>query len=139
MIFSVPACEQKPEPINYGSDECDHCRMRIMDDQYGAEIVTDKGKAYKFDSIECLISFSLDKNFTGDKNQLMLVTNFANPGELIDAAKAFYVHNDKFRSPMGLNVAGFQTELQKKDFIKNNSGNELNWIELIELVKHNNM
>jgi copper chaperone NosL len=77
------ACEPKQEPINYGVDECELCRMRIMEDKYGAELVTEKGKVYKFDSIECLIKYSLNKNLIGVNDQLVLVSDFSNPGELI--------------------------------------------------------
>jgi copper chaperone NosL len=129
------ACEPKPEPINYGNDECELCRMRIMDDKYGAEMVTDKSKVYKFDSVECLIRYSLNKNLIGDNDQFMLVSDFSNPGALADARKSYYVHNNNFRSPMGLNVSAFASESEQLKFISENSGEKLNWIEVIELVK----
>ena len=129
------ACEQKSEPINYGDDECELCRMRIMDNKYGAELVTDKGKVYTYDSIECLVGYSLNKNLIGDGNNLMLVSDFSKPGELVDAKKSYYVHNNNFRSPMGLNVSAFENESEQLKFITENSGEKLNWIEVIELVK----
>ncbi|MGB5288980.1 MAG: hypothetical protein WBN42_10875, partial [Ignavibacteriaceae bacterium] len=52
LLFLLASCGSKPEPINYGKDECEFCRMQISDNRYGAELVTDKGKVYKFDSIE---------------------------------------------------------------------------------------
>jgi len=129
------ACEQKPEPIKYGDDECELCRMRIMDNKYGAELVTDKGKVYKYDSIECLIGYSLNKNLIGDEKHLFLVSDFSNAGELVDAKKSYYVHNNNFRSPMGLNVSAFASETEQEKFVKENSGEKLNWFEVIELVK----
>ncbi len=129
------SCGKLPEPINYGRDECEHCRMIITDNKYGAEVVTEKGKIYKFDSIECLIEFALEKNMIGEVKQTILITDFSKPEELIDAKTAFYVHNDKFKSPMGLNVSAFGAESNMTSFITENGGSKLTWVDVIELVK----
>ena len=82
FVLSLFSCNSEPEPINYGKDECEHCRMMISDNKYGAEILNAKGKVYKFDSIECQIEFALDKNLVGDDKQIFLVTNFSKPGTI---------------------------------------------------------
>lgn len=133
------SCTKSPEPINYGKDECEYCRMMITDKKYGSEIITVKGKIYKFDSIECLIEFSLEKNIAGDVNQMFFTTNFSKPEELINAANAFYIHNDNFRSPMGLNVSAFKSESELNSFHSANGGTKLTWIDVIELVKQRSM
>ncbi len=137
--FIFFSCGNSPEPINYGKDECEHCRMMITDDKYGAEIVTDKGKVFKFDSIECLIELALEKNIAGDAGQSFLVTDFSTPEKLIDAKTAFYVHNDNFRSPMGLNVSAFESKSNLTSFINDNGGKKLSWVDVIELVKQSSM
>jgi len=139
LMFVLTSCGSKPEPINYGHDECEFCRMQISDNRYGAELVTDKGKIYKFDSIECLIEFAMVKNLIGDSNQKFLVTDFAIPESFTYATSAFYVHNENFRSPMGLNVSAFDSEISRQKFIAKNGGNLLNWIDVIELVKQRSM
>ena len=138
-ITTLASCGSEPEPINYGHDECEFCRMLVTDNKYGAELVTDKGKIYKFDSIECMIEFSLVKNTLGDTNNKLLITDFNNPGNLVDARNSFYVKNDKFRSPMGLNVTAFKGEEQVQKFISENGGEKLSWVEVIELVKQRSM
>ena len=138
-ITTIASCGSEPEPINYGHDECEFCRMLVTDNKYGAELVTDKGKIYKFDSIECMIEFSLVKNTLGDTNNKLLITDFNNPGNLVDARNSFYVKNDKFRSPMGLNVTAFKGEEQVQKFISENGGEKLSWVEVIELVKQRSM
>ncbi len=134
-ILTLASCGSEPEPIKYGHDECEFCRMLITDNKYGAELVTDKGKIYKFDSIECMIEFSLVKNTLGDTNNKLLITDFDNPDNLVDARNSFYVKNDKYRSPMGLNVTAFSGEEPAQKFISENGGEELSWVEVIELVK----
>ncbi|MGB5289798.1 MAG: nitrous oxide reductase accessory protein NosL, partial [Ignavibacteriaceae bacterium] len=107
--------------------------------RYGAEMVTDKGKVYKFDSIECLTEFAVVKNLIGDSNQKFLVTDFAQPETFIDASTAFYVLNDNFRSPMGLNVSAFGSEISRQKFVAESGGSLLYWVDVIELVKQRSM
>ena len=44
LPFLIISCGVSPQPIIYGTDECEHCRMMISDNKYGAEIVNSKGK-----------------------------------------------------------------------------------------------
>ena len=139
IFITLSSCGSGPEPINYGQDECEFCRMLITDNKYGAELITDKGKIYKFDSMECLVEFSLVKNTLGDTNNKLLVTDFYNPGKFTNCRESSYVKNDKFRSPMGLNVTAFNSEEQAQKFISENGGEKISWIEVIELVKQRSM
>lgn len=109
--------------------------MMISDNRYGAELITDKGKIFKYDSIECLIDYALEKNLIGDENQNFLVIDFSNPERLINARTAFYVHNENVRSPMGLNVSAFENESAVKNFLLTKGGKQLSWLEVIELTK----
>jgi len=137
--FFFIGCGSNPEPINYGHDECDFCRMLITDNRYGAELVTDKGKVFKFDEIGCMIEYAMVKNLIGDANQKFLVTDFANPETLIDASSAFFVQNENFRSPMGSNVMTFDSEISRQKFVAERGGSLLNWVDVIELVKQRSM
>jgi copper chaperone NosL len=135
LLLTLPSCSSQPEPINYGHDECDFCRMLITDNRYGSELATEKGKVFKFDEVGCMIEYSMVKNLIGDANQKFLVTDFATPESFIDANSAFYVQNDNFRSPMGSNVMAFDSEISRQKFVAENGGHLLNWIDVIELVK----
>jgi copper chaperone NosL len=135
LLLILSSCGSKPEPINYGHDECDFCRMQISDNRYGSEIITDKGKVFKFDEVGCMIEYAMVKNLIGDANQKFLVTDFATPESFIDAAKAFYVQNENFRSPMGSNVMAFESEISRQKFVAESGGHLLNWVDIIELVK----
>jgi len=132
-------CKASPEPIKYGHDECEFCRMLIADNRYGSEIVTDKGKVFKFDEAGCMIEYAMVKNLIGDDNQKFLVTDFASPETFMNAANAFFTHNENFRSPMGLNVTAFDSEISRQKFVAENGGHLLNWIDVIELVKQRSM
>ena len=110
-----------------------------MDDRYGAELITDKGKVYKFDSIECLINFALAKNVVGDEKYTLLVTDFAKPEKLIETKTSLYIHNENFRSPMGLNVSAFGINSDAQKFLAENGGEEITWLYVVEMVKQHSM
>jgi copper chaperone NosL len=113
--------------------------MQITDNRYGSEIITDKGKVFKFDEVGCMIEYAIVKNFIGDTNQKFLVTDFAAPETFIDAGSAFFVQNDNFRSPMGSNVIAFESEISRQKFVAENGGSLLNWVDVIEIIKRNSM
>lgn len=117
-------CSPKPEPIDYGNDICDFCKMNITDNKYAAELVTSKGKVYKFDSIECLFQFKDLEFKSDDEIHSELVNDFSNPGELIDLKKAFFLKSEVFRSPMGMNVLSVSSE-EKLNEIKSQHGGEV--------------
>ena len=41
--------KKEAEPIKLNSDGCEFCKMKISDGKFGAEIITAKGRIYKFD------------------------------------------------------------------------------------------
>lgn len=133
-ILIITACGNDPEPINFGEDNCAHCKMMITDEKYGAELVTDKGKIYKYDSIECLLEQLHNKTFRDDQIGSTWVIDFSNPRTLIDARTAYYTQNDEFRSPMGLNVQAFQHKKDFEKFFNENGGEKLTWDELLNLA-----
>lgn len=105
-LFLV-SCTSGPEPLAYGKDGCHFCKMTLMDKKFGSEIVTTKGKIFKFDDVTCLKSFQTSGVLPADQVATIVITDFANPGTLIDARTAFYVTNEQIKSPMGSNTAAF--------------------------------
>jgi copper chaperone NosL len=130
IIIIIPGCSPEIEPINYGKDACEYCKMNITDNKFAAEIVSVKSKVYKFDSIECLFAFEFEKMI--DKNEIHSewVCDFSSPDNFIALRKAYYLQNDELRSPMGLNVLCLSSKEILEEFKKNNGGTELTFMEL---------
>lgn len=126
MLMSS-GCGNSPEPIAFGEDNCDNCKMTITDTKYGAELITLKGKIYKYDSIECLADVMKQDKFRKSDIASFWVVDFNNPGNLISAEKALYLKNDKFHSPMGLNVLAVENEDAVKNMYKRHGGEILKW------------
>ncbi len=124
------SCEIKPEPLNYGTDACQTCKMTLMDNKFGAEIVTKKGKVYKFDDLNCMINFYNSGSEPEENIAYKLVIDFANPGQFIDASQNYYVKSDSIHSPMASGVAAFSNEKDFKSYKKKWKGILLSWSEL---------
>src|SRR5690606_23270005 len=57
-LLGLQACgSDGPKPINYGKDQCAHCKMTVSDARFGCQLVTAKGRAYHFDDVQCLVAF----------------------------------------------------------------------------------
>jgi copper chaperone NosL len=130
VVFA--SCSREPEPIQYGKDMCEHCKMTMMDNKFGAEIVTSKGKVFKFDAIECMVDYiKTDGEKLNSPDNLLLTINVALPGTLIDARTAFYLNDNAFKSPMGANLASFNSKQLAENNLQNADGKILTWDELL--------
>jgi copper chaperone NosL len=111
--------------------------MTIVDRQHAAQLVTGKGKCFKFDAIECMIHY-LDENSTSIA--YYLAADFQNPGELIDAKKASFIISEKIPSPMKANLSALASEGEANILLKDKGGQLYSWAELqTQLKKKNNV
>ncbi|SDE48029.1 copper chaperone NosL [Pricia antarctica] len=127
-LLILGGCKIDSDPINYGSDACHYCSMTIVDKQHATEYVTDTGKAFKFDAIECMMNDLKDTNDT--KIALFLVNDFENPGQLINGTKATYLISKNITSPMGGNLSAFENRAAADSVQSELQGELFTWEEL---------
>jgi len=109
VIFLIlTGCAIEPEPISYGKDMCHFCSMTIVDDQHASEMVTSKGRAYKYDAIECMIN-DIANNDYGEIS-LLLVSDYSNPGALVNVDKSIFLVSQSIPSPMGAYLSAFSVK-----------------------------
>ena len=110
FLFSslfLSSCTGGFEAIDYGHEACSYCKMTIMDKRYAAEVLTKKGKTYKFDDISCLKKYIKEEKLT-ESELTVFVADYNNPGsQFLDARQVVYLHNEIFKSPMNGNFAAF--------------------------------
>lgn len=83
--------------------------MTIMDKKFAAELVTPKGKVFKFDDIICLRQFA--ENTPQPPNTLYYVNDYlGEKATVLDASKAVFLKHGLFKSPMNGNYAAFSTQ-----------------------------
>jgi copper chaperone NosL len=130
IATSLLACSDgsKPEPINLKKDNCDFCKMTIVDGRFGAELITVKGRVYKFDDLSCMVRYAQENRKT--QVQSYFVSDYTMNNELIDATKAFYVHSDELRSPMGGNTAAFQLTIDAEKYALKTGKTVIDWTKV---------
>lgn len=128
ILLFVVSCNPSVRPIEYGLDTCDFCKMSVADSRFAAEIVSDKGKVYTYDAIECMVNALHDH--PAEQLSAIVVMDFNNPNSWINATAGFYVINSKIQSPMGANLACFSSEAEAKSALNISSDSILNWNSL---------
>lgn len=123
------SCNVSPQPIEYGTDACHFCNMAIVDRQHASQVVTTKGKAFKYDAIECMIH-SLQDELKNTEIALYLTADFNQPGELMDATKATYLISNQISSPMGANLSAFENEKAAQKGKEKFTGELFSWEEI---------
>lgn len=131
LLFS--GCSKEPVPINYGNDNCDYCLMTIIESKFGTELITDKGKIYKFDSIECLAAFETEHGI--DAVDSKWVTDFSGIHQLINHNDAYFLLSKRLRSPMGLFLSAYSSVEELEKVKSEFGGEEITWNELVDYVK----
>ena len=133
--FLLAACTFKPEPIQYGTDACDHCRMTIVDHQHGAEVITTKGKIYKFDAIECMVHYVQDQG-PGKFGSFWINDYTRTDGELIDATACTYLISQNIPSPMGAFLSGFADGNKARGIQAEKGGEVFDWAGLFKKLEN---
>lgn len=106
LLFPVLFMDCKPEqqPIDFGNDQCKYCMMIISDPKFGAEMITAKGRVYKYDAAECMIDHLSEEDVT--YRQLLAIA-YDHPEALHPVDSLYFIISPEFRSPMGENLAAF--------------------------------
>lgn len=132
LAVIVTSCNAGPEPIKTGVDNCNFCKMTISDVRFGAEVVTKKGKVYKFDDTHCILSFLKTKELDKQNIKNIYFTNYAGSHQLINANNVLLLKADELKSPMSGNIAAFDNGDSLQEFQKKFSGTVTYWKNLIE-------
>ncbi len=135
LIIVLVSCSIRPSKIEYGADTCHFCKMNIVEKTHAAQLVTKKGKTFKYDAIECMLNDLQNKN--KENIGLHLITDYNRPTELIDATKATFLISDLVQSPMGANLSGFQAADDALSVTNEADGQLYNWIEIQALFRNN--
>jgi copper chaperone NosL len=129
LLLILIGCNASPKAIDYGNDGCHFCKMTIVDKVHAAEIVTKKGKIYKFDATECMVNFM--KEFDKSQIKLYLSNNYLDPEALIDATTATFLISKNIPSPMGAYLSAFKTRAEAEKTQVQKAGKLYSWESLI--------
>jgi copper chaperone NosL len=135
LLLLMASCNTKPEPLVAGKDVCHACKMGVSDTRFGAELITKKGKVYKFDDLHCLAGYLHAGSIAQPDIAQLLTIDFEKPNSFLDVHKASFVVSPEMKSPMGSNAGGFESKNAAEAFAKNKQAEILPWSELYEKLK----
>jgi copper chaperone NosL len=136
LLLGLAACGDGPRQVHLGTDACDHCHMTVSDDRFPAQLVTDRGRTYVFDSIECMAEFLAEgRDVPPDQVRSLWVTHFPEPGRWIEAREALFLRSPELRSPMGLNLSAFADAASLEGYLADLQGEVMGWEEVVEVVR----
>ena len=121
-------CAVEPAEIEYGKDLCHYCKMTIVDTQHAAQMVTSKGKVYKYDAIECMMRHLSE--WEGTPVELYLVNDYSVPKKMIDAKQAHFLISQAIPSPMGAFLSAFEDNGLAQSTLKDKGGDLYSWASL---------
>ena len=121
-------CGVSTKPIEYGRDQCSYCKMAIVDKAHSAQVVTNKGRVYSFDAIECMVDY-VNEASEADFAHLV-ISDFSQPGKMVDARDAHYLVSDQIPSPMGAFLSGFGVLDSIQNLPERIEGETLTWQQL---------
>jgi len=128
-IFIFSGCKTSVEKINFGVDACASCKMTIVDKHFATELVTSKGRAYKFDDVICMLRF-MQTELSPETVVSPFVINHNDATGFIPAVNAVFVVGDQLHSPMNGNTAAFLTKEEAAVAIMDTQQRPLTWEEL---------
>ncbi|MBL7703629.1 MAG: nitrous oxide reductase accessory protein NosL [Ferruginibacter sp.] len=131
-IISTASCKAGPEPIKAGTDVCFFCKMTVSDARFGAELVTKKGKVYKFDDVHCLLTYIKTNDTEPGNISGYYITNYSGTHQLVNVQSALLLKSDELRSPMGGNIAAFDNKDSLATVQSRFAGTIVNWSGLIK-------
>lgn len=133
--FILFSCNPKPEPINYGKDNCAECKMTIMDHKFGGEIVSKKGKIFKFDDAHCMAAFMDRRGIELSNIHKTLLLDYNSKDKFLNVDTAVFVLSSKLKSPMGSNAAAFSNKADAEKKATEVDGKVTDWATLFNIIK----
>jgi len=125
------SCNVGSDPIKLGTDNCYFCKMTITDAHYGAEILTKKGRTYKFDDTHCLLAFLKGTEVSREQVKDIYLVDF--DSHSLKVASALYLlKSEELKTPMGGNVAAFANEQSRNALMEKYKGVPSKWEDLMK-------
>lgn len=127
LVTCLYSCTVKPEIIQAGKANCDFCKMTIMDVRFVAELITAKGRIYKFDDAHCLLSYLHSGAITKKDTKAIYLADYNNPSQFVTTDNALLLKSDALKSPMSGNIAAFATDAARSRLHATINGELLFW------------
>jgi len=126
----VSGCSVEPRPIKFGHDDCEFCKMKLMDERFGSQLVTDKGRIFMFDDVNCMVEFMESESGQRHNYAYEKIVDYSNPGELLDVHYTFFLKTEEVRTPMNSKIIALPDRETLDKFRADMGGIYLSWGEI---------
>lgn len=130
VMLTLSSCSTGPQPIKFNADVCDHCKMTITDPKFGGELLTKKGKIYRFDDAKCISGFLKAGTVQQEDVKKIYLLDYANQGQLLDASTCILLKSQELKSPMGGDLAAFASKESAAQPQKQFNGTLTSWNDI---------
>ena len=127
IILVLNCLQDKPAVLTSGEYPCHFCRMNITDLRFNAQFLSEKGKHFHCDSLECVLHWSSEENIgTGS----MWVADFFKKNNYLRIADAFYLQSNHLLSPMSANVSAYASKNERDKNMSEFTGQALAYAQM---------
>jgi len=130
----LTSCKTQPQPFAYGKDICDDCKMTIMDPKFGGEIITKKGRIYKFDDSHCMVHFLKAGSVKESDIAQTVFVDHDNEKNFLNVKSSYFVVSGQLKSPMNGNAGCFPSLQVAEQKAKELNGVVKNWDQLYQTL-----
>lgn len=131
-LISLQSCNSGPQPIQAGIDQCSFCKMTVSDTRFACELITQKGKVYKFDDTHCMIAFVNAPGTDKSSIRQFYLADFNENTKWLNAENAWLLKSEALKSPMGGNTAAFSSAGDQKKAAGYFSGEPVTWKDIMQ-------
>lgn len=124
-LLFLSCINDKPQPVRLNQDECEECRMTIVDAKFDTQIITEQGRCIKFDDLSCLIRYTKENKSL--KIKKIYVSNYLKEEQFIEAPNAFFIKGGEVKSPMNANIAAFESLKDAESAAKQLNAEIVSW------------
>jgi copper chaperone NosL len=136
LALLAAACSQGPRSIQYGIEECAQCRMTIAEPRFAAQALSERGRSFGFDAIECAAAFVNAQGPDDVPLRSIWVADHADADRWLHVEDAFFVHSAALRSPMGGGLAAYGDRAAAEAAVRELAAGEvLDWAAVVALVE----
>lgn len=107
-LLLISCQTEGPQPLVINKESCSYCKMMIADPRFATQIITVKGRCYKFDDAGCMKHFLADNSEFAVKQAYF--ADYMPPHNFISKENALFIQSQNFQSPMNGNLAAFSEE-----------------------------
>ncbi len=135
LILLFWSCSTGPQPIVAGKDQCQGCKMVVVDERFGTEIISKKNKVFKFDDIACMIDFMKSGAIEKTEINMILLVNYNDKNNFINAEQVVFLSSADLHSPMNGNAAAFASNEEALKLQAEKGGEITEWQKLYDRKK----